>query len=178
MKAAKWLSTVSEAMCREASMLIDVGTNRRIEVSWQAGPHDWVTLNSDGSVLGVRGSSAAGGLITDSSGNCLHAFTINMGVCSITRAEIRGAIESLKLAWEAGFKKIVVQADSSAAISLINAEGHPSHQHAGEVLTIRELMLRECEVVIYHVYREGNHSADFLANLGHSLSLGTHQVPI
>ncbi|CAN1732093.1 Putative ribonuclease H protein At1g65750 [Linum perenne] len=102
-------------------MLIDVGTNRRIEVSWQAGPHDWVTLNSDGSVLGVRGSSAAGGLITDSSGNCLHAFTINMGVCSITRAEIRGAIEGV---------------------------------------------------------REGNHSADFLANLGHSLSLGTHQVPI
>ncbi|CAN1732092.1 Putative ribonuclease H protein At1g65750 [Linum perenne] len=158
-------------------MLIDVGTNRRIEVSWQAGPHDWVTLNSDGSVLGVR-AAAAGGLVRDELGRCCLAFSSNVGYCSITRAELRDIATSLKLAWEAGFKKIVVQADSSAAISLINAEGHPSHQHAGEVLTIRELMLRECEVVIYHVYREGNHSADFLANLGHSLSLGTHQVPI
>ncbi|CAN1142925.1 Elongation factor 1-alpha [Linum perenne] len=80
----------------------------------------------------------------------------------------------MKLAWEAGFKKVVVQADSRAAILLINAEGPPSHQHAGEVLIIRELMLREWEVVIRHVYREGNRSADFLANLGHSRSLGRH----
>ncbi|CAN1732103.1 Putative ribonuclease H protein At1g65750 [Linum perenne] len=130
-----------------------------------------MVLNTDESVISPSGAAAAGGLVRDELGRCCLAFSSNVGYCSITRAELRDIATSLKLAWEAGFKKIVVQADSSAAISLINAEGHPSHQHA-------ELMLRECEVVIYHVYREGNHSADFLANLGHSLSLGTHQVPI
>ncbi|CAN1185859.1 hypothetical protein LINPERHAP2_LOCUS37821, partial [Linum perenne] len=53
------------------------------------------------------------------------------GPCSITRAELRGVAIGLKLAWEAGARKVVVQADSRAAIALIEAKGSPSHQHAG-----------------------------------------------
>ncbi|CAN1179527.1 Putative ribonuclease H protein At1g65750, partial [Linum perenne] len=139
---------------------------------------DWLVLNTDGSVITSSGTAAAGGLVRDEWGRCLLAFSSKVGSCSITRAELRGIATGLKLAWEAGFKKIVVQADSRAAISLINAEGPPTHQHGGEIYTIRELMLRDWEVTIRHVYREGNRSADFLANLGHTLPLGTHRIPI
>ncbi|CAN1732100.1 Putative ribonuclease H protein At1g65750 [Linum perenne] len=173
-----WTAVARNAMEHKGQSRPSDMTEVSANIAWDPGPSGWMVLNTDESVISPSGAAAAGGLVRDELGRCCLAFSSNVGYCSITRAELRDIATSLKLAWEAGFKKIVVQADSSAAISLINAEGHPSHQHAGEVLTIRELMLRECEVVIYHVYREGNHSADFLANLGHSLSLGTHQVPI
>ncbi|CAN1126413.1 Putative ribonuclease H protein At1g65750, partial [Linum perenne] len=53
----------------------------------------------------------------------------------------------------------------------------PSHQHASEVIAIRELLQRNWQAEIHHIYREGNGAADFLANLGHSLDLGIHSVP-
>ncbi|CAN1799415.1 Putative ribonuclease H protein At1g65750 [Linum perenne] len=84
-------------------------------------------------------------------------FSSNVGSCSITHAELRGVAIGLKLAWEAGARKVVVQADSRAAIALL---------------------LRNWEVVFHHTYREGNRTADFLANLGHSLPFGTHSIPV
>ncbi|CAN1144174.1 Putative ribonuclease H protein At1g65750 [Linum perenne] len=40
----------------------------------------------------------------------------------------------------------------------------------------RELLRRNWEVQILHVYRESNHVADYLANVGHSCPLGFHSV--
>ncbi|CAN1295011.1 hypothetical protein LINPERPRIM_LOCUS22681, partial [Linum perenne] len=42
----------------------------------------------------------------DSQGRCLAAFSMNLGKCSITRAELRGALSVLQLAWERGYRKI------------------------------------------------------------------------
>ncbi|CAN1774320.1 Putative ribonuclease H protein At1g65750 [Linum perenne] len=74
-KAAHSLSTIREAVCRETILDATVGRKRMIEVCWQAGPQDWVTLNTDGSVRGPQGRAAAGGIFRASSGNCLHAYT-------------------------------------------------------------------------------------------------------
>ncbi|CAN1811457.1 Putative ribonuclease H protein At1g65750 [Linum perenne] len=61
--------------------------------------------------------------------------------------------------------------------SLISAVEPPSHQHASEVIAIRELLQRNWQVEIRHIYREGNGATDFLANMGHSLDPGFHFVP-
>ncbi|CAI0421090.1 unnamed protein product [Linum tenue] len=42
----------------------------------------------------------------------------------------------------------------------------------------QELLLKQWEVEIHHIYREGNKCADFLANLGHTLDIGIHCIPI
>ncbi|CAN1179460.1 Putative ribonuclease H protein At1g65750, partial [Linum perenne] len=154
-------------------------SQRRIEVSWQAGPHDWVTLNTDGSVRGPQGRAAAGGLFHDASGNCLHAYTVNLGICSITRAEICGALEGIRRAWEAGYRRIEVQMDSKAAVAiLLNSESGSSHQYTLEVLEFQDWLHRDWEVKLIHIYREANHAADYLANLGHNTIRGTHNVEI
>ncbi|CAN1845631.1 Putative ribonuclease H protein At1g65750, partial [Linum perenne] len=148
-------------------------------VSWQAGPHDWVTLNTDGSVRGPQGRAAAGGLFHDASGNCLHAYTVNLGICSITRAEICGALEGIRRAWEAGYRRIEVQMDSKAAVAiLLNSESGSSHQYTLEVLEFQDWLHRDWEVKLIHIYREANHAADYLANLGHNTIRGTHNVEI
>ncbi|CAN1133907.1 Putative ribonuclease H protein At1g65750 [Linum perenne] len=143
------------------------------------GPPEWYTLNSDGSVQGARGKAAAGGLIRDSEGRCLDAYTVNLGICSITRAEIRGAIEGIRRAWRAGYRRLEVQLDSSAAVAiLLNQETSLAHQYALEVWEFRDLIQREWMVNVRHVYREANHAADYLASIGHYTPRGTFDFDI
>ncbi|CAN1781354.1 Putative ribonuclease H protein At1g65750 [Linum perenne] len=120
------------------------------KVSWQMGQQGWTVVNSDGSVLGARGKAAAGGILRDCEGKCIQAYAINLGVCSITRDEIRGALEGIR-----------------------HINQSIEHQHALEVLEFRDWELR-----LKHVYREANQAADFLANMGHSLPRGCHSIPI
>ncbi|CAN1147638.1 Putative ribonuclease H protein At1g65750 [Linum perenne] len=78
---------------------------------------------------------------------------MNLGKCSITRAELRGVVSVLQLAWERGYRKI---------------------QQSATIIKAIELLQRNWEVQIIHVYRESNHAADYLANVGHSCPLGFH----
>ncbi|CAI0421511.1 unnamed protein product [Linum tenue] len=87
-----------------------------VEISWKPPPPEWVTLNSDGSVTTESGHAAVGGLIRDHTGRCLAAFAMNLGMCSITRAELRGVMEGLQLAWDMGFRRVRVELDSRCAV--------------------------------------------------------------
>ncbi|CAN1188296.1 Putative ribonuclease H protein At1g65750 [Linum perenne] len=78
---------------------------------------------------------------------------MNLGICSITRAELRGALEGIKRAWEAGYQRVEIQSDSKAAI---------------------DILIDNWEIKIRHVYREANFAADYLASRGHSLPRGSH----
>ncbi|CAN0896430.1 Putative ribonuclease H protein At1g65750 [Linum grandiflorum] len=59
-----------------------------------------MTLNTDGSVLRNGNWAAAGGLLRDECGRCHDTFTINLGACSITRAEMHGLLTGLRQAWQ------------------------------------------------------------------------------
>ncbi|CAN1129287.1 Putative ribonuclease H protein At1g65750 [Linum perenne] len=118
----------------------------------------------------------AGGLIRDYLGRCYFAFSSNLGSCSIARAELHGIATSLRLAWDVGFRSVLVQSDSQTALALVLDEGPPQHQHTNEVLTIRELMNRDWVVNLSHVFREANQAADFLASIEYNCQLGTHLI--
>ncbi|CAN1184265.1 Putative ribonuclease H protein At1g65750 [Linum perenne] len=147
-----------------------------IQIAWEPGRQGWVVLNSDGSVLHPSSKAAAGGLIRDELGRCLMAFSYNLGRCSITRAELRGAVHGLSIAWNLGYRRVLVQMDSAEAIAILEAKGEIDHQHAMEVIQYRELLTRDWTVKIKHIYREANKAADSLANRGHSLGLGCHLI--
>ncbi|CAN1848688.1 Putative ribonuclease H protein At1g65750, partial [Linum perenne] len=109
----------------------------------------------------------------------LHlCFCTKPGQLSITRAEIRGILAGLNMAWEAGFRRVAVQSDSQVAISLILDDDVPTHHHAGEVILIRSLLQRDWSVRFAHIYREANKYADFLASLGHDKDLAIHYLDI
>ncbi|CAN1795769.1 hypothetical protein LINPERHAP1_LOCUS20714 [Linum perenne] len=74
----------------------------------------------------------------------------------------------MKLAWALGVRKIDIQTDFRAAVSILKKEDRPEHQHAALVFEFQELMRIEWEISISHIYREANCDADFLSNLGHS----------
>ncbi|CAN1147309.1 Putative ribonuclease H protein At1g65750 [Linum perenne] len=173
-----WARIVDEALDRDGNLL-DLNLQRReVEIAWEPGPQDSVTVNTDGAVMMASGSAAAGGLLRNADGRCFAAFTANLGCCSITRAEMRGAIIGLQTAWKQGHMKIELQMDSQAAIQLLVSTEEPTHQHAMEVYEFQELLSRNWEVSIRHTYREGNHAADFLAGIGHSYPLGVSDIAI
>ncbi|CAN1319948.1 Putative ribonuclease H protein At1g65750, partial [Linum perenne] len=153
------------------------GTTRTGEyISWEPAPPEWVTLNCDGSILSETGQAAARGLIRNHQGRCLAAFTLNLGKCSFTMAELRGAVSGLQLAWERGYRKIQLYLDSQFAVQLLQGDDLEDHVHVATIITTREPLQRNWEVQIIHIYREGNHAADYLANVGHSCLLGFHSV--
>ncbi|CAN1178257.1 Putative ribonuclease H protein At1g65750 [Linum perenne] len=80
---------------------------------------------------------------------------MNLGKCSITRAELTGAVTGLERAWELGVRELTVQLDSLCAVRLISDLENTDHQH---------------------IYREGNFLADYLASKGHTATLGLHPV--
>ncbi|CAN0907452.1 Putative ribonuclease H protein At1g65750, partial [Linum grandiflorum] len=149
---------------------------RDVSISWVSADHPWSTLNTDGSVIPLENRAAAGGIIRDAQRQMLAAFAANLGTCTITRAEMSGVIDGMEWAWSLGVSHLEVQLDSLAAISLFQADGSCDHQHANLVLKFRRLLHRSWSVRLRHVYREANHVANFLANYGHSLALGSHEV--
>ncbi|CAN1323626.1 Putative ribonuclease H protein At1g65750, partial [Linum perenne] len=149
-----------------------------IGVAWDPGPEGWVTLNSDGSADLSKKQATAGGLVRDWQGRCLFTYTMNLGNCSITRAEFRGALEGLERAWREGCRKVLLQMDSQSAISLLTNGTDTNHQHGMEALRFAELQSRDWTVEVRHTYREGYHAADFLASSGYDYPFGSHSFSI
>ncbi|CAN1254850.1 Putative ribonuclease H protein At1g65750 [Linum perenne] len=104
-----------------------------------------------------------GGLLRDYEERFIASFAANLGSCSITRAELRGIIDDMRLAWDKGIRKLCIQTDSKAAISLIRDVGNLEHRHASLVEQFHSLWNQDWEVTIHHIYREANNSTDYLA---------------
>ncbi|CAN1328377.1 Putative ribonuclease H protein At1g65750 [Linum perenne] len=91
---------------------------------------------------------------------------------------MRGAIEGLIRAWDAGYRKVIVRMDSKAAMSILTSSDSSVHQHTMERSVFRELRARDWSIKVEHTFREGNRAADFLASLGYGYPFGSHIVSI
>ncbi|CAN0920998.1 Putative ribonuclease H protein At1g65750, partial [Linum grandiflorum] len=124
------------------------------------------------------GAAAVGGLIRNSQGQCIAAFAANLGRCTITRTEIRGAIFGFQLVWDLGFRNVQLQLDLTTTISAITGTDSSDLRHRSCIDEARELISRDWSIRIIHTFREGNRDVDRLANHGHSLSFGFHPISI
>ncbi|CAN1128018.1 hypothetical protein LINPERPRIM_LOCUS29940, partial [Linum perenne] len=88
-------------------------------------------------------TTATGGLNVDERGNFVHAFSANVGTCSITRAELCATVEGMKIVWALGVRKLDIQIDSKTSVSILKKEDKPEHQHAALVFEFQELKRRE-----------------------------------
>ncbi|CAN1127166.1 hypothetical protein LINPERHAP2_LOCUS3865 [Linum perenne] len=64
------------------------------------------------------------------------AYVINAERCSITRVEIRGIVEGMRLAWDDGIRRLVIQIDSKRKYTIIDKNKNSNRQHAKGWLTI------------------------------------------
>ncbi|CAL1406826.1 unnamed protein product [Linum trigynum] len=142
-------------------------------VGWEKPPLGWTALNTYGYVISSTGSATAGGVIRDSPGRFMRAFSIDLGAHSITHAELVGLYHGVHIASEMGIQKMRLQTDSRTALAIIQSD-RDNHPHRTLENSIIELLNREWETTMEHVYQEGNYVAYFMAEVGHSLNTGLH----
>ncbi|KAG6658896.1 hypothetical protein CIPAW_04G193300 [Carya illinoinensis] len=122
-------------------------------------------LNVDGSSMGNPGAAGAGGVLRDSKGDLLMAFSVHLGTGSSNYAEVMSLIHGLRRIKMMGVAHIDLESDSMMVVRWLKAS-------RCEVWYLEEFweelmeMLKEIEFQVSHIYREGNVAADFLARLG------------
>lgn len=94
----------------------------------------------------------------------------NMGICSSIHAELWSALLGLELAWAEGHKKIVLE----TVAMLLNR--NRANERLSNIIVSKclELLSRELEVVVAHIYREANMVADVVSNWVLNQVIGYH----
>ncbi|CAN1151625.1 Putative ribonuclease H protein At1g65750 [Linum perenne] len=70
----------------------------------------------------------------------------------------------------------MIQTNSAYVVQLLQHTRNFDHQHESLILQFEELLRRDWEVKIQHIYREGNFLADHVANIGHLFPFGLHLI--
>ncbi|EEF37876.1 nucleic acid binding protein, putative [Ricinus communis] len=79
-------------------------------------------------------------------------------------AECWAACEGLKLAWNMGYRELIVEVDSKLVAGWLNADQTCMNDCSNLIYACRELIRKDWNVDVRHVFREGNMIADSLAN--------------
>ncbi|CAN1786346.1 Putative ribonuclease H protein At1g65750 [Linum perenne] len=80
LRVLSWITGVRETMRAHSQNLSELG-GRQSEtlVSWNPPPDDWISINTDGSVTQTNNKVAVGGVIRNSQGRLIGAFSANLG---------------------------------------------------------------------------------------------------
>ena len=136
-------------------------------------PDPYIKLNTDGSAIGNLGLAGAGGLLRDGLGEWISGFSLHLGLASNNMAELAALRQGLIIAWDMGFKFIHLELDSMIVLTwLVEKKDTYPINMLHLICDCRNLLAREWEVHVLHVYREANACADALAKRG------THQYHV
>ena len=133
-------------------------------VLWKSPTAPWLKVNTDGSVIG--GYTACGGLLRDHSGMFRGAFVCNIGTQSVFYAEVMAIIFAIEYAARHGWRNIWWESDSTSALRIFSNTLLVPMLLRNRWHNARSLGI---QVISSHIFWEGNCSADYLANLGHSV---------
>ncbi|CAN1151835.1 Putative ribonuclease H protein At1g65750 [Linum perenne] len=133
-------------------------------VLWTPPPADWVKLNVAVSTSS-DGTTTAAGIIRNRAAKWLIGYNINLGRTGIRsfQAEFQALLEGLKLAREGGFKKLVLEMESSAALESLTKNTPPHDPNFDLISRCKEQMRWKWECRLQVVSKEGNSSAHLLA---------------
>jgi len=133
-----------------------VNSKQRVFIGWRYPPIDWVKVNVDGCSKGNPGVAGAGGVIRDAMGKWIVGFAINIGICTSVGAELWAIANGLQLAWSKGFRKIILESDSSLAVDLITNDKVIIDKNYNLIMQARYFLAKDWDIQVIHVYREAN----------------------
>ncbi|KAF7833065.1 Non-LTR retroelement reverse transcriptase [Senna tora] len=132
-------------------------------VCWRKPTTGWVKFNVDGAKNEAFDMSACGGVARDDEGRFLIGFMRKIGTGSVLNAELWSILCALEVAWNAGFKKLVIETDCLTAVNIITDSVQRSHPCFAMLSRINAWFMLDWEVEVVHTLREGNEAADALA---------------
>jgi ribonuclease HI len=136
-----------------------------IEVIWTPPLSGWVKCNIDGSSLGNPGIATTAGIFRNHNGASLGCFASNIGNATAFFAEFLGIILAIECAFDKNWLHLWIESDSQLAIlAFKNPNIIPWQLHNRWSNCV--LKLSVMNVIVSHVFREGNTVADKLSKLG------------
>nr|KYP57512.1 Putative ribonuclease H protein At1g65750 family [Cajanus cajan] len=132
---------------------------------WKRPPERFIKLNGDGAVT-KDGYGSCGGVVRDSEGRFIIAFSKNLGRCSIIQSELWALLLGLRLIQNHHLGgQISIESDSKEAVKLIEEGCNRGHPCYDLVKSINDLTLHFSFFSYSHIAREANLVADKLARL-------------
>ncbi|KAL6527506.1 ubiquitin-specific protease ubp15 [Orobanche gracilis] len=140
---------------------------------WRLPDYGQVKFNVDGSCSFTQFFMGGGGVLRDHNGIWIAGFSSSYGFGSAIQAECLAMEDGLKLAWNLGFRNVIMECDCMELVQIIN-DNLPTRLTtvAGVVKRIRSWLKRDWLVQVSFVVREVNMVADFLAKEGRTNSDG------
>ncbi|KAL6144350.1 hypothetical protein ACLB2K_055044 [Fragaria x ananassa] len=136
------------------------------EVNWHAPNAFEFKVNTDGAARGSPGPAGYGGIFQDHWGNCMGCFAGSMGIATALEAELQAIIHAVSMASRKGWRSLWIECDSAIAIQfLANNKGSVPWRLRADWINCCSI-LSSMQVRFSHIFREGNHVADCLANFG------------
>ena len=126
----------------------------------------WVKLNFDGAARGNPGIEGIGCIIHNEDGLWIAKKALSIHPTSNNLAELEALCQGVKLCHKLNLTKVVIEGDSQIIVNAIRKRSTPNwvlNSHLVEILSIIDKLE---DYRICHIYREGNHLADQLANAG------------
>lgn len=96
----------------------------------------------------------------------LLGYVRKLGVWDSFRAEIWAIVHGLELAWNKGFKFLIVESDSHALISALTSVDNTKDGFCKLSRRVGSLQKHDWQLKFKHNFREGNKCADWIANKG------------
>ena len=141
-----------------------------VPVAWEKPEMGWTKLNFDGSSKGRAGRASIGGVFRNHKAEFLLGYAESIGRASSTVAELAALRRGLELVLENGWSDVWLEGDAKTLVEIIvqrrkvkceEAQKHVSH--------INSIIPELNSCIMSRVYREGNRTADKLAQMGHRL---------
>ncbi|KAK4270879.1 hypothetical protein QN277_019646 [Acacia crassicarpa] len=127
------------------------------------------TLSVDGAVSQGSKKAGCGGIIRNNKGEWISGFSHFLGRCDVEEAEEWAILLGLRLAWDEGFRRIMVESDSKMVIDKL-LSGSTDITSSLVFLQIREMLCRAWEVKLHFAPRSLNALADAMAKRGLTIS--------
>lgn len=97
-------------------------------IAWEPPCEGWTKLNTDGASHGNPSLATAGGVLRDHTGRWCYGFSLNIGICSATLAELWRVYYGLYIAWEQRVTRLELEVDSKLVVGFLKdgvSETHP-----------------------------------------------------
>ncbi|XP_057802933.1 uncharacterized protein LOC131018226 [Salvia miltiorrhiza] len=147
-----------------------------IEVYWWPPAGQWIKVNTDGSASGAPGDIAAGGVFRDKFGWVRGCFHMKCGRGYAFEAELYAVIAAIAIAYARGWMFLWIEADSMYVVNLLSSRARdvPWRFVASWNRTLH--ILTNMQMMVSHIYREGNTAADIMANPDRSEGWWPHAI--
>jgi ribonuclease HI len=133
------------------------------EVLWCPPKINWIKCNTDGAA--TSNTTAYGGIFRNHLADFKGGFAENIGKNSAYFAELLGAIRAIEIAYQNNWNNLWLETDSELVVKAFK-----NHTLIPWPLKNRWLncllVSTNMNILVSHIYREGNECADVLANLG------------